>query len=204
MAVARLSGMLRGQTQAGIPERLKGGRIERYVDYWKGVMMDYREAGHDVVKGCREKPVKAMVYGFLGLSAFYANKTKMSLREFVNSYTEVNHDLTLVSDNLRNPASQEHQLAVNRAMNEGQLRSWNLGVATLIWCDRYDESYGHVKARCKYLQPSYLEVLQERVVDVGFLGRWWITDKMMAEFDVNPDEWDDKGRPRGSQLKHMW
>ena len=40
-----------------------------------------------------------------------------------------------------------------------------------------------------------LGVLQERVVDVGFRGRWLLTDKMMAEFDINLDEWDDQGQP---------
>lgn len=29
----------------------------------------------------------------------------------------------------------------------------------------------------------------ERIMDIGFLGRWWIIDKKMEEFDINPHEW---------------
>ena len=38
------------------------------------------------------------------------------------------------------------------------------------------------------------------------LGRWWISERKMAEFDVNGDEWNTAGtanNPDG-QLKQMW
>ena len=46
----------------------------------------------------------------------------------------------------------------------------------------------------------------DRIVDIGFLDRWWYTEKAMEEHDVNIDEWDEQGRPTNTkeQLKQMW
>ena len=36
-------------------------------------------------------------------------------------------------------------------------------------------------------------------VDFGFLDRWWVLEKKLENFDVNPEEWDEEGRPRDPQ-----
>lgn len=41
-----------------------------------------------------------------------------------------------------------------------------------------------------------MDILRERVVDVGFLGHWWMMERRMKDFDINPNEWDEQGRPR--------
>ena len=62
-----------------------------------------------------------------------------------------------------------------------------------------------VQANCKYLTPGYLDVFTEgRIVDVGCLGKWWLTAKAMQDYDINPSEWDEQGRPLQAQLKQMW
>ena len=43
----------------GLPEKWKGGRIEKYVNYWKGVARDYKESTKDIIVGSRNKPFKA-------------------------------------------------------------------------------------------------------------------------------------------------
>ena len=57
----------------------------------------------------------------------------------------------------------------------------------------------------KYLM-SLLILERERIVDVGFLGNWWFTNKAMEEYDVNQDEWDESGNPIDTkdQLKPLW
>ena len=53
---------------------------------------------------------------------------------------------------------------------------------------------------------SLLILERERIVDVGFLGNWWFTNKAMEEYDVNQDEWDESGTPidKKDQLKPLW
>lgn len=57
-----------------LPEKWKGGRIERWANFWKNLAIDYKEAGMDIVQGAKDKPLKAAVYTSLGLSALYFNR----------------------------------------------------------------------------------------------------------------------------------
>ena len=190
-----------------MPERLKGGRIERYVTFWQNLARDYKEAGQEIVAGAKAKPLKASIYGtILGLG-LYANKHNPDEQSFRTHLINTHLDLTMVPHSNMNPKSTSHQHEITRCMNAGLLRFWNFGIFTLIWRDNYSLQYGHVKANCKYLQTGYLDVFtQGRIVDIGFLDRWWLTEQAMTEYDVNPGEWDERGSPIDpkGQLKKMW
>ncbi len=69
----------------------------------------------------------------------------------------------------------------------------------------FDEGCGLYKSQCEYLKPGYLDFL-DRVVDIGCMGRWWMADKFLKDYDINPEEWDDKGSPKkpDDQLKPIW
>jgi len=194
-----------------LPEKWKGGRTERFVNFWRNLFRDYAEACQDIGTACRARPLKAGIYGSAAAFALYANHNNPDLRSFYEQHVVNHQELTLISTANRNPAAFEWQCEVNRAANQGLLRSWNLGLFTVVWRADYAPEVGHVKAKCKYLEPSYTDVALDfvsqghrRVVDVGFLGRWWRTSKSMKEYDINPDEWDEHGRPTQSQLKQMW
>ena len=60
----------------GLPDKLKGGRIEKYVNYWKGVARDYRESTNDIIVGSRNKPLKAIAYSSTLLTLYYLQKTR--------------------------------------------------------------------------------------------------------------------------------
>ncbi len=70
-----------------------------------------------------------------------------------------------------------------------------------MWRDRFSDQVGAFTATCEYTKPRFLETLglwrsDSRLVDIGFLGRWWILEKKMHDCDINEDEWDELGRPR--------
>ena len=44
--------------------------IFRYVNYWKGVATDYKEALKELKQSCREKPLKASIIGSAFISAW--------------------------------------------------------------------------------------------------------------------------------------
>lgn len=210
---ARVSSFIRKSetlsSRLQLPERLKGGRIERYVNYWKGVATDYKEALKELKQSCREKPLKASIIGSAFISAWYANRHNPDEKSFNDLLVKVNNDLTMVSELCRNNTSMQHQFEIVRAQNAGVLRHWNLGLFSIIWRDNYNTDFGHVKAKCKYLTVGYTDILfneRERIVDVGFLDNWWFTNKAMEEYDVNQDEWDESGNPIDTkdQLKPLW
>ena len=39
-----------------------------------------------------------------------------------------------------------------------------------------------------YLRPRWVEYL-DRIVDVGWLGRWYYMEEAMVDYDINEDEW---------------
>ncbi len=40
-----------------------------------------------------------------------------------------------------------------------------------------------------------MQYSRDRLVDIGFLGRWWLMERSMREYDINPAEWDEQGKP---------
>ena len=56
------------------------------------------------------------------------------------------------------------------------------------------------------VQGLYKEILSERIIDFGINNKWTVLDKMMEDYDINIDEWDEHGKPRNpnEQLKPMF
>ena len=189
-----------------LPTKLKGGRIEKLVNYWKNVAMDYEEATKDLLRGCQKKPLKATLISGSLLSFLYLHETRPNAENFRDAYIRMHHDLTLLPNSNRNKASQLHRDRVTRCENAKTLRFTSLAIATLVWEDNFDSQVGLFAAQCDYVKPTYLEILQDRVIDVGFNGKWLFLEKAMQDYDVDPDEWDELGKPKNpeGQLKQMW
>ena len=103
------------------------------------VKYDYTEALKEVTDFYKAKPVKAGVYSTLlglGLCASYTNPDE---RSFWDNFIVSAQDLSMVGDRVRSPGSQQLVDYVSRAYNAGLVRRLNLGVASLIWVDNYDE-----------------------------------------------------------------
>lgn len=93
----------------GLPQRLKGGRIERggkYVfNYWKQVAIDYKAALGEVYTGALAKPKKAALISSFLASCAYMNKTNPTFRDFEDRWREFNILLIGVSEAIRNKVS---------------------------------------------------------------------------------------------------
>lgn len=158
--------------------------------YLKLVRDDYIAVGKDMISDSKAHPLKAtVIYATLGFS-FYAFLTNPTEHDFRNKLLSEANDVLLVSETIRNPASAAHVKALLSYYNEGLIRRLNLGVASLIWIDNYNKSCDLFEARCKSLKPRWV-TFHDRVVDVGFCGRWWSIERAMTDFDINPDEFPD-------------
>ena len=98
------------------------------------------------------------------------------MQEFKDSHINAHEDLTITPASNRNKTVQNHLNLVTRCENEGTLRFTNLGILTLVWRDNFDASVGSFQSQCSYLKPTYSEILQERLIDVGFHGKWQILE----------------------------
>ena len=118
---------------------VKLSRKERVINYFKMVKYDYTEALKEVTDFYKAKPVKAGVYSTLLGLGLYASYTNPDERSFWDNFIVSAQDLSLVGDRVRSPGSQQLVDYVSRAYNAGLVRRLNLGVASLIWVDNYDE-----------------------------------------------------------------
>lgn len=167
-----------------LPERYKGGVVEKWANYWKNLCRDYYEVAEGVVQQTKDRPIRAAFYGLTGAATYYCAKHNPTQSDFLEQFRKHNMNLVLVHESCQKPETTQFFKFIERAHNQGLLRTLNLGVLTLLWVHDYDEALGVYKAICTYTQPDYLN-FHQRVVDVGFLDKWWKLEKVMIDYDVN-------------------
>ncbi|RZF40451.1 hypothetical protein LSTR_LSTR013913 [Laodelphax striatellus] len=171
-----------------LPERFKGTVVEKWAQYWKDLYKDYYEVYSDVLKEGRERPYKMglMLSTFGGI--VYCSKKNPTEQNFRDAVVVGHNDVILVSKQIRNPACYEHLSFIESCYNTGLIRSFSFGIFRIVYLADYDKALGLYKAQCQYLQPQYL-TMYNRILDIGFLDKWWFISKKMEDYDVNPEEW---------------
>lgn len=125
----------------------------------------------------------------LGCSLYSSihNPDEISFKDHMIKY---NLKLMLLGEPIRNPVAVKHIEQLQQYYNEGIIRKINLGILSLIWIDNYDENCSLYKAVCPYLKPRYV-TFYNRIVDIGFLDKWWMLENKMKDYDVNEAEFNN-------------
>ncbi|XP_055049469.2 mitochondrial import inner membrane translocase subunit Tim29 [Misgurnus anguillicaudatus] len=179
-------------TAANVTVTTKGTRWQRLINsragaWCRGLLSDYKEACREVVLGARERPLKASVYiGLLG--GFYACYcTNPDDASFETSLLETSNRLALLSPWIRNGTSDGHVQSLMKLRNEGRLRYASVGFASLTYYADNDPVSSLYEAQCSVMSVPWAE-LPKRVLDVGFVGRWWVLHHKMKDYDINEEE----------------
>ncbi|XP_045926838.1 mitochondrial import inner membrane translocase subunit Tim29 [Micropterus dolomieu] len=165
-------------------ERLKNSKAGVWC---RGLVSDYKEACREIVVGAWERPVKTSVYVTLlggAWACFYTNPDQSS---FETALLERSNQLGMLSPWIRNATSDGHVQSLVKLRNEGQLHHASLGLLSLVYRTDYDPDTALYEAQCSNLSLPWRE-LPQRVLDVGFVGQWWILGSKMKDYDVNEDE----------------
>ncbi|XP_068193379.1 mitochondrial import inner membrane translocase subunit Tim29 [Antennarius striatus] len=165
-------------------ERLRNSKAAVWC---RSLLSDYKEACRDIVVGAREKPIKASVYMSILGGAWACFHTKPDQASFEAALLDCSNQLCLLSPWIRNATSDGHVQSLLKLRNEGRLRHISLGFLSLIYRTDYDSAVMLYEAQCSNLSVPWKE-LPLRMLDVGFVGRWWILDSKMKDYDVNEDE----------------
>lgn len=184
-----------------LPEKLKGGLVQKFVDYWRGVFGDYREALIEVRQSAQKKPGKAVAMTSTALTLLYLNRHNPNERSFRDQFILYNQELMMVPRSIRNKESEKQQDSIARCYNQGLIRRWNLGIFSIMWRDNFSDDCGLAASQCSYLKPGYLG-FKDRIVDIGILDRWLIMNEKMKDFDISLDEWTEDGAP--TKPKEQW
>jgi hypothetical protein len=177
------------ESELQLPEKWRGGRVERWFGFWKQLAADYKQAAVDAVQDCRDRPYRSGLFATLAGSMYVLGRTNPSYNGFEDNLLTWQSDMCTVGDQVRNPAAYEHLLELSHLASQRQLKRLDLGVCTLVFRQDDDPSVATFAATCSYLKPSYWQYLSERVVDVGIFNRWIVLDRQLIDFDVNESEW---------------
>ncbi|KAJ9585969.1 hypothetical protein L9F63_020383 [Diploptera punctata] len=170
-----------------IPEKYKGTILEKWANYWKNIYIDYKEVVTETNSSAKQKPMKAFaVITGLGFMTYciHSNPDERLFRDQFLLYT---NEMNMVAESVRNPTAVNHLEFVEKCYNAGVLRTLNLMFFSFIWFSNFDKASGLYNAHCNYLEPRYV-TFHQRVIDIGFLGHWWILHRVMKDYDVNPLE----------------
>lgn len=148
---------------------------------------DYKDACRDIFVSARERPLKASAYVALVGGAWASFQTKPDRCSFETELLERCNQLGLLSPWIRSPTSDGHVQSLVKLRNEGRLRHVSLGLFSLVFRYDHDPDVALYEAQCSNLSVPWKE-LPERLLDVGFAGRWWILDSKMSDYDVNDEE----------------
>lgn len=172
------------------PEKLKGTVVEKWADYWKNLLHDYAEVIKDTAISIKQQPLKSTALATVFGMATYCvknNPDEISYRDAVISYSE---EMMFVGPSVRNPIALQYLKDIENNYNEGTIRRLSFGIFSVIWKDDFNECLGIYKAQCNYIGLPFYK-FHERIVDIGFLNKWFVLDKCMEDFDVNPEEWGE-------------
>ncbi|XP_043478737.1 mitochondrial import inner membrane translocase subunit Tim29 [Leptopilina heterotoma] len=172
------------QTETQPAVKPKEKFLQRWGKYWKSLYLDYRDVAIDVAKEFRQRPLRCSGYVATLGSLYFFSQHNPDMCSYRDQLLNNESKITQVAQPLRNPDSEKYVTWVEQCCNEGIIRHLNLGIISFIWLDNYDESSAVYKATCSYLKPQYLKFYQ-RIIDIGFLDKWWLLEDKMHDYDVN-------------------
>ncbi|XP_028310266.1 mitochondrial import inner membrane translocase subunit Tim29 [Gouania willdenowi] len=153
----------------------------------RSLLTDYREACKEIVVGAVARPIKASVYASLLGGALICAYTKPDQSSFRAALLERSNQLSLLSPWIRSSTSDGHVQNLVKLHNQGRLHHLSLGLLSVVYQSDYDADVSVYEAQCSNLSPLWRE-LPHRVLDVGFVGCWWILESKMKDYDMNEEE----------------
>ena len=158
--------------------------------YFHNIYKDYETVAVETWADMRANKLKSTAYLTLLAGSGYLIATNPSETDFHEQCTQNTNQLLLVGDPIRNTVSDAHMQNISRWRDEGRLRRFTFALCSIMWVDNFDSCVDLYEAQCKQLKVGWLN-WRDRIVDVGVAGRWRGLDRMMIDYDVNPEEWAD-------------
>lgn len=94
------------------------------------------------------------------------------------------NNLALVHPSMQNKVTAQHLQYIDRYYNSESIRRLSIGVASIIWVDYYSSSCNNAECNSPHLQVQYKK-FKERILDIGFLDKWWILNRTMEDYDID-------------------
>ncbi len=162
--------------------------VEKYL---LNIFNDYKLVAVDAFQDAKKRPIRTAilttVLGGITLCAKYNPSETVFRQQLIASANE----LQLLGDKIQNPFANDHVERLVELRNSGRLRCLSLFLFSIMWTDNFDPDVDIYEAHCSYVSVGWTE-LPRKVVDIGFWNRWWLLNKAMENYDINPKEWNEE------------
>ena len=159
------------------------------VNYFITLAKDYKATLIEIKEKSIKRPFGTCFWiGFAGYLIYLSTDNPNEISFFDQLITSQNSLIT-VGEDLRNPSSSSHIFFLNQCVRERTLTRLDLCILSLMFRHDIDQDCALLHNSCNYLKPSYLNYLTERLIDIGFAGKWRILEHKMIDYDINPREW---------------
>ncbi|XP_004716888.1 mitochondrial import inner membrane translocase subunit Tim29 [Echinops telfairi] len=177
----------RGRGEAGDAVGARPGVWARLGVWSRSLLRDYAEACGDAAASARAQPARAAVYAGLLGGAAACCALAPSEASFEEALLDASGTLLLLAPVTRNRAAETSVQRLLWLRGRGRLRHLSLGLCSLVYEAPVDAQASLYQARCRHLQPRWAD-FPGRILDVGFVGRWWVLGARMRDCDINDDE----------------
>lgn len=145
---------------------------------------NFLDVAIDSVKTIRSKPLKSSVYGSIGAFLYGCAKTAPDQNDFNEQMKTSEQMVSLVPVESQNPNTVKYLRLLETSQNNETLRITSIGFFSIMWIADFGKDLATFDATCEYLKPE-LKTFHERIVDVGWWGKWWNLEKQMKDYDLN-------------------
>lgn len=184
------------------------------VNYVKQLAQDYATATRDTGNFILENPVRSLAWGCAITAGSITYAFCPTEADYHTTLVESGLDMWEVPPLLRNPRSANHITERFDLWSRGRLRVSQLGLLSVVWRDDRSPECMLYSEACPYSLPAngggqftslvrlllfdrpnevgwtrLFYILSDRVLDIGFMGRWWFMHYDMQDYDINPSEW---------------
>jgi uncharacterized protein C19orf52 len=158
-------------------------------NYITNLVNDYKATLIEIKDKSLKRPFgTGCLIGFMGF-LFHLSNNNPNEVSFLDQLITAQNNLITVGESVRNPSSSEHIFFLNQCIRERTLTRLDLCILSLMFRNDIDQDCALFLNSCNYLKPSNFNYLTERIIDIGFAGKWRIMELKMVDFDVNPQEW---------------
>ncbi|XP_033738177.1 mitochondrial import inner membrane translocase subunit Tim29-like [Pecten maximus] len=175
-----------------LPEKWKGGKIEKMANYVHVILRDYHMVYTDTIQYMRDHRLKSSMWlSLLGTSgALIATNPSPSKEDYEAQLVEQHNDIGIVGDPIKNPESLNYLRKMFVAHKNSKLKFHNLYLFSLARIDVASTQVDLFASKCKQNKPHWKE-FHKSIVDVCVFGHWINLEKAMKDYDVNPSEWEN-------------
>ena len=172
-----------------LPQRLRGGAIEKSATYLHNIYLDYKAVFMETRQDIRNRPLRSTIIGGILVGLGYLMRHNPSEDDFLMQLVQCNNKLLRVQESSRNPTSYQHIEQLATLNDQKILRHQSLGFFSVIYRADFSRENDLYMAQCKFLRPSLKSYFTERIVDVGILDEFQLMKNKMIDYDVSP-EWN--------------